>query len=183
MISHKVQTLTAGPVSPLRPRGPGGPMGPGKPFVPSFPEGPTGPGGPYSRRKKSTEDLYFVIGFMVVLWWTPVGTRTHSWSGRPGRSSSTLISSLALKMVIFRHDSSFILVCNCMHYSIHLPEVREDPADQWNLDVPSVLSHQILHPHPCHHEALEVPGSNKTIRKHLGKKKRKKEAKFKLCKF
>lgn len=71
-------------------------MGPGKPFAPSFPEGPTGPGGPYRRRKKST-DLYFVIGFMVVLWWTPVGTRTHSWSGRPGRSSSTLISSLALK--------------------------------------------------------------------------------------
>lgn len=93
----KVQTLTAGPVSPLRPRGPGGPIGPGKPFVPSFPEGPTGPGGPYSRGKKSTEDLYFVIGFMVVLWWTPVGTRTHSWSGRPGSSSSTLISSLALK--------------------------------------------------------------------------------------
>lgn len=69
-------------------------MGPGKPFAPSFPEGPTGPGGPYSQGDK---DVCFVTGFMVAVWWTSVSTGTHSWSSRSSGSSSTLISSLALK--------------------------------------------------------------------------------------
>lgn len=164
-------------------------MGPGKPFVPSFPEGPTGPGGPYGQ--ESTRDINCVIGFLVVTWWTSAGTSTHSWSSRSSRSSSTLISSLALKkIVIFRLHITCTLALNCNHFnpkiqyetlvwwathdtdefsilctaSIHLPEVQADPADQWNPCVPSVLSHQFLQPHPCHHEDLEVPGSNKTIK-------------------
>lgn len=36
-----------------------------------------------------------------------------------------------------------------------LPEVREDPANQWNLDAPSVLA---LHDHPGHHYLLLVLG-------------------------
>lgn len=73
-------------------------MGPGKPFAPSFPEGPTGPGGPYSQL------INYVIGFLVVAWWTSAGTVTHSWSSRSSRSSSTLISSLALKKyLVFSH--------------------------------------------------------------------------------
>lgn len=55
--------------------------------------------------------------------------------------------------------------------SIHLPEVQVDPADQWNPCVPSVLSHHLPHSHPCHLEVLEVPGRNKTIKKHDENKK------------
>lgn len=91
-------------------------MGPGKPFDPSFPEGPTGPGGPYSQ--ESTRDINCVIGFLVVAWWTSAGTSTHSWSSRSSRSSSTLISSLALKkIVIFRLHITCTLALNCNHFN------------------------------------------------------------------
>lgn len=72
-------------------------MGPGKPFAPSFPEGPTGPGGPYRQGDEDSKDIRFVTGFMVAVWGTSVSTGTYSWSSRSSRSSSTLISSLALK--------------------------------------------------------------------------------------